>query len=542
MDINFNKNEDHNKLLLSKLNKKYRQVSLGGGANRIEKHHAKGKMTARERIEFLFDKGSKSIEIGTFTGDEMYQDHGGCPSGGVVVKIGYISNKQCIVVANDATVKAGAWFPITGKKNLRAQEIALENNLPIIYLVDSAGVYLPMQDEIFPDKEHFGRIFRNNAIMSSKGITQIAAIMGSCVAGGAYLPIMSDESIIVDKTGSIFLAGSYLVKAAIGELIENEELGGATTTTEISGVCDYKAKDDKDALNKIRSIVDKIGDFEKAGFNRTEPVTPKEDPNDIFGILPQSRSEKYDMKEIINRLVDKSEIQEYKANYGKTLICSYARIDGWAVGIVANQRTVVKNAKKEMQFGGVIYSDSADKATRFIANCNQKKIPLVFLQDVNGFMVGSKSEHSGIIKDGAKMVNAVSNSVVPKFTIIIGNSYGAGNYAMCGKAYDPRLIVAWPSAELAVMGGAQAAKVLLQIETASLKKKGEKITKEKEKEILKTITDRYNHQISPYYAAARLWTDGIINPLDTRKWISMGIEAANHAPIKKKFNMGIIQV
>ncbi len=542
MDINFNKNEDHNKLLLSKLNKKYRQVSLGGGANRIEKHHAKGKMTARERIEFLFDKGSKSIEIGTFTGDEMYQDHGGCPSGGVVVKIGYISNKQCIVVANDATVKAGAWFPITGKKNLRAQEIALENNLPIIYLVDSAGVYLPMQDEIFPDKEHFGRIFRNNAIMSSKGITQIAAIMGSCVAGGAYLPIMSDESIIVDKTGSIFLAGSYLVKAAIGELIENEELGGATTTTEISGVCDYKAKDDKDALNKIRSIVDKIGDFEKAGFNRTEPLTPKEDPNDIFGILPQSRSEKYDMKEIIKRLVDKSEIQEYKANYGKTLICSYARIDGWAVGIVANQRTVVKNAKKEMQFGGVIYSDSADKATRFIANCNQKKIPLVFLQDVNGFMVGSKSEHSGIIKDGAKMVNAVSNSVVPKFTIIIGNSYGAGNYAMCGKAYDPRLIVAWPSAELAVMGGAQAAKVLLQIETASLKKKGEKITKEKEKEILKTITDRYNHQISPYYAAARLWTDGIINPLDTRKWISMGIEAANHAPIKKKFNMGIIQV
>ncbi|RLD75890.1 MAG: acyl-CoA carboxylase subunit beta, partial [Bacteroidetes bacterium] len=463
-------------------------------------------------------------------------------SGGVVVKIGYISNKQCIVVANDATVKAGAWFPITGKKNLRAQEIALENNLPIIYLVDSAGVYLPMQDEIFPDKEHFGRIFRNNAIMSSKGITQIAAIMGSCVAGGAYLPIMSDESIIVDKTGSIFLAGSYLVKAAIGELIENEELGGATTTTEISGVCDYKAKDDKDALNKIRSIVDKIGDFEKAGFNRTEPLTPKEDPNDIFGILPQSRSEKYDMKEIIKRLVDKSEIQEYKANYGKTLICSYARIDGWAVGIVANQRTVVKNAKKEMQFGGVIYSDSADKATRFIANCNQKKIPLVFLQDVNGFMVGSKSEHSGIIKDGAKMVNAVSNSVVPKFTIIIGNSYGAGNYAMCGKAYDPRLIVAWPSAELAVMGGAQAAKVLLQIETASLKKKGEKITKEKEKEILKPITDRYNHQISPYYAAARLWTDGIINPLDTRKWISMGIEAANHAPIKKKFNMGIIQV
>ena len=542
MDIKYNINEDHNKLLLSKLNKKFKRVSLGGGENRIVKLHANGKMTARERIDFLLDKNANCIEIGTFAGDEMYKEHGGCPSGGVIVKIGYIKGKQCIVVANDATVKAGAWFPITGKKNLRAQEIAIENNIPIIYLVDSAGVYLPMQDEIFPDKEHFGRIFRNNAIMSSKGITQIAAIMGSCVAGGAYLPIMSDESIIVDKTGSIFLAGSYLVKAAIGEVIENETLGGATTTTEISGVCDYKATDDKDALNKIKNIVDKIGDFDKAGFNRKKTVEPREDPKEMYGILPQSRSEQYDMKEIIKRLVDDSDFQEYKANYGKTLICAYARIDGWAVGIVANQRKIVKNAKKEMQFGGVIYSDSADKATRFIANCNQKKIPLVFLQDVNGFMVGSKSEHSGIIKDGAKMVNAVSNSVVPKFTVIIGNSYGAGNYAMCGKAYDPRLIFAWPSAELAVMGGAQAAKVLLQIETATLKKKGEKITKEKEQEILDTITNRYKNQTSPYYAAARLWTDGIINPLDTRKWISMGIEAANHAPIEKDFNMGVIQV
>ncbi len=542
MEISFNKNEDFNKLLLSKLKRKFSQVVKGGGEARINKLHQMGKMTARERIEFLLDTNSTSIEIGAFAGDEMYKEHGGCPSGGVIVKIGSISNKLCIVVANDATVKAGAWFPITGKKNLRAQEIAMENNIPIIYLVDSAGVYLPMQDEIFPDKENFGRIFRNNAIMSSKGITQIAAIMGSCVAGGAYLPIMSDESIIVDKTGSIFLAGSYLVKAAVGEIIENEELGGASTTTEISGVCDYKAKDDKDALNIIKNMVDKIGSFEKAGFDRKESLQPKENQEDIFGILPQSRSDQYDMKEIIKRLVDHSEMQEYKANYGKTIICAYARIDGWAVGIVANQRKMVKNAKKEMQFGGVIYSDSSDKATRFIANCNQKKIPLVFLQDVNGFMVGSKSEHGGIIKDGAKMVNAVSNSVVPKFTIIIGNSYGAGNYAMCGKAYDPRLIVAWPSAELAVMGGAQAAKVLLQIETASLKKKGEKITKEKEKEILKTITDRYNKQTSPYYAAARLWTDGIINPLDTRKWISMGIEAANHAPIEKKFNMGVVQV
>jgi len=542
MDINFNKNEDHNRLLLSDLKKRFLKVKLGGGKSKIEKHKAKGKLTARKRLDYVFDSGSKSIEIAAFAGDEMYKDHGGCPSGGVVVKIGYVSGKQCIVVANDATVKAGAWFPITGKKNLRAQEIAIENKLPIIYLVDSAGVYLPMQDEIFPDKEHFGRIFRNNAIMSSMGITQISAVMGSCVAGGAYLPIMSDEAIIVDKTGSIFLAGSYLVKAAIGENIDNETLGGATTHTEISGVIDYKATDDKDALDKIRNLMDKIGAADKAGFDRKEIAAPKEDPKEIFGILPATRTDQYDMVEIIKRLVDKSEFEQYKENYGKTIITGYARIDGWAVGIVANQRKVVKNAKKEMQFGGVIYSDSADKATRFIANCNQKKIPLVFLQDVTGFMVGSKSEHGGIIKDGAKMVNAVSNSVVPKFTIIIGNSYGAGNYAMCGKAYDPRLIVAWPSARLAVMGGAQAAKVLLQIETASLKKQGEKITPKREQEILKSIEARYDNQTSPYYAAARIWTDGVIDPLDTRTWISMGIEAANHAPIEKKFNLGIIQV
>lgn len=542
MDITFNKNDDHNKLLLTTLNRKFYEVSKGGGEEKIKKHHQKGKMTARERVEFLLDKNSKFIEVGAFAGDEMYKEHGGCPSGGVVVMMGYISKKQCIVVANDATVKAGAWFPITGKKNLRAQELAIENNLPIIYLVDSAGVYLPMQDEIFPDKEHFGRIFRNNAVMSSNGITQIAAVMGSCVAGGAYLPIMSDESIIVDKTGSIFLAGSYLVKAAIGETIDNETLGGATTHTEISGVCDYNATDDKDALNKIKNIIDKIGDYEKAGFNRIKEAQPTENPEEIYGILPAARTEQYDMKHIIKRLVDNSEIEEYKASYGKTLICAYARLDGWAVGIVANQRKIVKNAKGEMQFGGVIYSDSADKATRFIANCNQKKIPLVFLQDVTGFMVGSKAEHGGIIKDGAKMVNAVSNSVVPKFTVIIGNSYGAGNYAMCGKAYDPRLIFAWPSAELAVMGGKQAAKVLLQIETASLKKQGEKISKKKEEEILDSITNRYKSQTSPYYAAARLWTDAIINPLETRKWISMGIEAANHAPITKQFNLGVIQV
>ena len=542
MDINFNKNEDHNKLLISELKKRLVKVKLGGGQERISKHHEKGKMTARERIDYLLDPKTKSIEIGAFAGEQMYQEHGGCPSGGVVVKIGYIQKKQCIVVANDATVKAGAWFPITGKKNLRAQEIAIENKLPIIYLVDSAGVYLPLQDEIFPDKEHFGRIFRNNAVMSSLGITQISAVMGSCVAGGAYLPIMSDEALIVDKTGSIFLAGSYLVKAAIGESIDNETLGGATTHCEISGVTDYKAKDDKDALDTIKNILGKIGDHDTAGFNRIEPVKPSEKEEEILGILPKLRTEQYDMKEIIKRIVDNSEFEEYKEGFGKTIITAYARIDGWAVGIVANQRKVVKTKKGEMQFGGVIYSDSADKATRFIANCNQKKIPLLFLQDVTGFMVGSKSEHGGIIKDGAKMVNAVSNSVVPKFTIVIGNSYGAGNYAMCGKAYDPRLIASWPSAELAVMSGNSAAKVLLQIEKASLKKTGEKITSEKEDELFEKIKSRYDHQISPYYAAARIWTDAVINPLDTRTWVSMGIEAANQAPIDRKFNLGVVQV
>ena len=541
MNIKFNKNEDFNKLKVSELKKRLLKVYKGGGEKRIEKHHAKGKMTARERIDYLFDNKNNAIEIAAFAGEGMYQEHGGCPSGGVVVKIGYISGKQCIVVANDATVKAGAWFPITGKKNLRAQEIAIENRLPIIYLVDSAGVYLPMQDEIFPDKEHFGRIFRNNAHMSSMGIVQISAVMGSCVAGGAYLPIMSDEAIMVDKTSSIFLAGSYLVKAAIGESIDNETLGGATTHNAISGVADYKAKDDKDALEKIKNLVAKIGDYDKAGYNRIKSIKPKLNQEDIFGILPELRHEPYDMLEIINRIVDASEFEQYKEDYGKTILCGYARIDGWAVGIIANQRLMVKNSKGEMQFGGVIYNESADKATRFIANCNQKKIPLVFLQDVTGFMVGSKVEHTGIIKDGAKMVNAVSNSVVPKFTIVIGNSYGAGNYAMCGKAYDPRLIVAWPSANLAVMSGASAAKVLLQIETASLKKKGEIITKEQEDALFNKIKARYDEQISPYYAASRIWTDAIINPLDTRKWISMGIEAANHAPITKAFNMGILQ-
>ncbi len=541
MDLEFNKNDDKMRLLISQLEQKLGKVYLGGGKSRIDKLHEQGKLTARERIDFLLDEKSERIEVGAFAGEDMYKEHGGCPSGGVVVVIGYVKKRLCIVVANDATVKAGAWFPITGKKNLRAQEIAIENRLPIIYLVDSAGVYLPMQDEIFPDKEHFGRIFRNNAVMSSMGIIQIAAIMGSCVAGGAYLPIMSDEAMIVDKTGSIFLAGSYLVKAAIGENIDNETLGGATTQCEISGVTDNKCLDDKDCLNRIKQIMDKLGEPDKAGFDRIAPVQPKKDAKDIYGIIPDTRDKQYDMYEIIHRLVDNSEFDEYKELYGKSIICGLARINGWAVGIVANQRKVVKSKKGEMQFGGVIYSDSADKAARFIMNCNQRKIPLVFLQDATGFMVGSRSEHGGIIKDGAKLVNAMSNSVVPKFTIIIGNSYGAANYAMCGKAYDPRLIYSWPTGQIAVMGGAQAAKVLVQIEVASLKAKGEEITPEKENELFNKIKDRYDSQTTPYYAAARLWTDGIIDPLETRKVISMGIEMANHSPITKRYNVGMIQ-
>ena len=541
MKMEFNKNEDAIKFKIAEMNRRLSEIRLGGGKKKIEKEHSKVKLTVRERIDYLIDQESNFIEIGAFVGNDMYKEYGGCPAGGVVMGIGYVSSKQCIIVANDATVKAGAWFPISAKKNLRAQEIAMENKLPIIYLVDSAGVFLPLQDEIFPDKEHFGRIFRNNARMSSMGITQISAIMGSCVAGGAYLPIMSDDSLIVDKTGSIFLAGSYLVKAAIGENIDNETLGGASTHSEISGVTDYKAKNDQDCLDRIRSMMGKIGDGENAGFNRIEGKDPKEDPKEIYGILPEKRDKPYKVREIISRLVDHSDFDEYKAGYGQSIICGFARIEGWAVGIVANERQVVKSKKGEMQFGGVIYSDSADKSARFIMNCNQKKIPLVFLQDVTGFMVGSRSEHGGIIKDGAKLVNAMANSVVPKFTIITGNSFGAGNYAMCGKAYDPRLIVAWPTAQIAVMGGTQAAKVLLQIEKASLKSKGEEITPEREAELLKTINDRYNKQMSPYYAASRLWVDSIIDPLETRKVISMGIQMANNAPIKEAYNVGVIQ-
>jgi 3-methylcrotonyl-CoA carboxylase beta subunit len=541
MNIEFNKNEDVNKQLIYELKTRLKKIYLGGGEKNAAKQKEKGKLLARERIAYLIDKDTSFLEVGAFTADGMYAEQGGCPSAGVVCGIGYVSGRQCMIVANDATVKAGAWFPMTAKKNLRAQEIAMENRLPVIYLVDSAGVYLPMQDEIFPDKEHFGRMFRNNAIMSSEGIVQISAIMGACVAGGAYLPIMSDEAMIVDKTGSVFLAGSYLVKSAIGEEVDNETLGGATTHCEISGVTDYKHPNDQACLDSIRKIMSMLGAPQNAGFDRVKPAKPKENEEELYGILPENRDKPYEIMDIINRLVDGSEFEEYKKGYGQSIVCGLGRIDGWAVGIVANQRKVVKSKKGEMQFGGVIYSDSADKATRFIMNCNQKKIPLVFLQDVTGFMVGSRSEHGGIIKDGAKMVNAVANSVVPKFTIVLGNSYGAGNYAMCGKAYDPRLIYAWPTAKIAVMGGSQAAKTLLQIQEASLKAKGEVITPEKEAELLKEITDRYDSQTTPYYAASRLWVDGIIDPLETRKVISMGIEAANQSPIMKKFNVGVIQ-
>ncbi len=540
MDLAFNKNEDELKQLLYKMRVEHQRVHKGGGDKKIEAQHKKGKLTARERIAQLLDKESDVLEIGALAGDGMYEDVGGCPGGGVVTVIGRIHGRQCVVVANDATVKAGAWFPITAKKNLRAQEIAMENRLPIIYPVDSAGVFLPMQNEIFPDKEHFGRQFRNNAKMSAMGIVQIAAIMGSCVAGGAYLPIMSDEAMIVDKTGSIYLAGPYLVKAAIGEDVDSETLGGASTHCEISGVTDNKFENDQACLEYIRSIFDKIGKYEEAGFDRQEPKEPSLNPEEIYGMFPVERVKPYDMKDIIRRLVDESEFDEYKPLYGKTIVCGYARIDGWSVGIVANQRKVVKTRKGEMQMGGVIYSDSADKAARFIMNCNQRKIPLVFLQDVSGFMVGSKAEHGGIIKDGAKMVNAMANSTVPKFTFVLGNSYGAGNYAMCGKAYDPRLIYAWPTAQIAVMSGASAAKTLLQIKVSTLKSKGQEISQEEEDKLLKEITDKYNEELSPYYAAARLWVDGIIDPLETRKVVSMGIEAANHAPIEK-FNVGVIQ-
>lgn len=540
MNLSFNKNDDELRLLLSELKKRQAQVELGGGAAKLQKQRDQGKLTARERIAYLVDTKQPSLEIASFAGDSMYEEYGGCPAGGVVVVLAYIKGRQCIVVANDATVKAGAWFPITGKKNLRAQQIALENRLPIIYLVDSAGVFLPLQDEIFPDREHFGRIFRNNAVLSSMGVPQISAIMGSCVAGGAYLPIMSDESLIVKGSGSIFLAGSYLVKAAIGENIDNETLGGADTHCDISGVTDYKCENDEEALDTIKGLVSKQGAFPKAGFDRIESVAPKHPSEDIYGYIPHD-GKPFDNMPIIECIVDADSWQPYKESYGQTIHCGYARIDGWSVGIVANNRSIIKNAKGEMQIGGVIYSDSADKAARFVANCNQKRIPLIFLQDVTGFMVGSKSEHGGIIKDGAKMVNAVANSTVPKFTVITGNSFGAGNYAMNGTAYDPRLILAWPNAKLAVMGGAQAAKVLLQIEKSRLKAAGEELDPKALKALQEKIEARYEAQMSPYYAASRLWVDAVIDPAKTREWLSYGIGMADHNPDIPRYNPGVIQ-
>jgi 3-methylcrotonyl-CoA carboxylase beta subunit len=542
MDLNFNRNEDTMKLAVSEMRQRWEKVSLGGGKKSIDKQHEKNKLTARERVEYLRDQDKPFIEIGAFAGEGMYAEYGGCPSAGTVAGIGYVSGRQCVIVANDQTVKAGAWFPITGKKNLRMQEIAMDNKLPIIYLVDSAGVFLPMQDEIFPDKEHFGRIFRNNARMSAMGITQIAAVMGACVAGGAYLPIMSDETLMVEGQGSIFLAGPYLVKAAIGEEADQETLGGALTHTEISGIADYKFKTEQETLDEVRKIMSRLGKPEQAGFDRIAPLPPVKDPNEMYGILPSDPTKPYDMVDIIERMVDDSSFDQFKKDYGKTILCGYARIDGWAVGIIANQRKMVKSRKGEMQMGGVIYNDSADKAARFILNCNQKKIPLVFLQDVTGFMVGSRSEHSGIIKDGAKMVNAVANSIVPKITIIIGNSYGAGNYAMCGKAYDPRFIYAWPSAKIAVMGGEQAAKTLLQIQVSSLKSNGKLITQEEETKLLNEITQRYQQQTTPYYAASRLWIDAIIDPVSTREKISEALTAANQSPIESSMKLGVFQV
>lgn len=542
MNLAQNRNEDWMKMSVSQTLQHLEKIKLGGGKKSIEKQKERNKLTARERIAYLCDADTPFVELGAFAGFEMYAEQGGCPAGGTVSGLGYVSGRQCMIIANDQTVKAGAWFPITGKKNLRMQEIAMENKLPVIYLVDSAGVFLPMQDEIFPDKEHFGRIFRNNARMSAMGITQIAAVMGACVAGGAYLPIMSDETLMVEGNGSIFLAGPYLVKAAIGEETDNETLGGATTHTEISGIADYKFKTEQECLDHIKKIMNKLGKAEQAGFDRITPLAPKKDPKEIYGIMPEGNLKPYDMLEIIERIVDNSAFDQFKQDYGKSILCGYARIEGWAVGIVANQRLVSRNKKGEMQIGGVIYNDSADKAARFIMNCNQKKIPLVFLQDVTGFMVGSRSEHSGIIKDGAKLVNAVANSVVPKITIIVGNSYGAGNYAMCGKAYDPRFIYAWPSAKIAVMGGDQAAKTLLQIQVANLKAQGKEVSAEVEKELLDRIKASYEKQTSPYYAAARLWVDGIIDPIDTRRVIAEGIYAANQNPDKEIFKMGVFQV
>ncbi len=541
-DEAFQRNREHYQSLLGRIAAAGAAVRIGGGEKAVARLRQKRKLTARERIERLLDPGSRFLEIGLFAAWGMYEEHGGAPSAGTVAGVGVIHGRDAVVVANDATVKAGSWFPLTCKKNLRAQEISMENRLPIVYLVDSAGVYLPMQSEIFPDRDHFGRIFRNNAVMASMGIPQIAAIMGPCVAGGAYLPIMSDEALIVDGTGSVFLAGSHLVKAAIGEEIDNESLGGSIVQTEISGVTDYRADSDEDCLERIRRIISRMGHAESGPFDRVAPALPAFDPADVYGLIPEEPSRPYNTYELLARILDDSELDEYKAGFGKSMITGYGRIDGWAVGIVANQRLVVKNAQGEMQVGGVIYSDSADKAARFVMNCNQKKIPLVFLQDVTGFMVGSRAERGGIIKDGAKLVSVVANSVVPKITFIIGNSFGAGNYAMCGKAYDPRFIYAWPTARIGVMGGKQAGETLHSIKMHAMETGGKHISPEMQRTQLEDIQKVYAQELDPMFAAARLWVDDIVDPVDTRWLTSRAIGIAANNPEIRPFNPGILQV
>ena len=516
------------------------RIHQGGGPAALEKQHLKGKLSARERVAALVDPDS-FFELGVLAGEGLYPKHGAVPAAGTVMGIGRIAGRLAMVLANDATVKAGAWFPITAKKNLRAQEICLENRLPIVYLVDSAGVFLPLQDEIFPDREHFGRIFRNNAVMSSQGIPQVAAIMGPCVAGGAYLPIMSDEALIVDGTGSVFLAGSHLVKAAIGEVIDNEKLGGAAVHCSISGVTDFRAKDDAECLQRIRETLAQWPTPPAGLYERGTAREPDYPAEDLLSLLPLEMTRPYDMREVLARLVDASEWLEYKPEYGRTLLCGTARVEGWTVGIVANQRQVVKSGRGELQVGGVIYSDSADKAARFVLNCNQRRIPLVFLQDVTGFMVGSQAEHGGIIKDGAKMVNAVANSTVPKLTFIVGNSFGAGNYAMCGKAYDPRFIYALPNSRIAVMGGAQASNVLLDIRLGQAAHRGKALSEEEKAQALEEIRSKYEREMDPTYGAARLWVDEILDPRRMRRAISLGLEVASLNPELPRFNPGVIQ-
>jgi acetyl-CoA carboxylase carboxyltransferase component len=543
-DVTFETNRDHWRNRLRILNAQRDEIATGGGEGAAARQKKKGKLLARERVEALIDDGTELLEIGAFAAWDLYDEWGGAPAAGVVVGLGRVEGRECVVVANDATVKAGAWFPLTCKKILRAQEIAMENRLPLIYLVDSAGVFLPMQDDIFPDRDHFGRVFYNNARLSAEGIYQIAAILGSCVAGGAYLPIMSDEALIVEGNGTIFLAGAHLVQAAIGEQMDNQSLGGAMVQVDISGVVDDRFPDDLSAIEHIRTRIGEVARPALAPFDRVDARDPLVEAEDILGLLPVDRARPYDMRNLLGVLLDGSEFTEYKATYGRTLICGTGRIDGWAVGIVANQRQVVQrrrgleDSEQEMQIGGVIYSDAADKGARFVELMNQKGIPIVFLQDVTGFMVGSKSEREGIIKDGAKMVNVVANSVVPKFTVFVGNSFGAGNYAMCGRAYGARFFFAWPSASISVMGGQQASETLLAIQ---LKNRGDDVSDEERAQLLREIQARYEAAMDPRYAAARLWVDEIIDPRRTREILARAIAAAAHQSEIADFKVGVLQ-